>query len=116
MTNPPLPTPEPRCPHNWITPPECPQCCADERDRLLERVKELESPWLPIGTDQPPLSDLGRTKNYILAVDSKGRMSVAYAYRHSAGMIQWVMAKPIGEVTHWMPLPVPPITAQFTRA
>ncbi len=28
---------EPRCKHNWITPPECPQCVSDERDELKDK-------------------------------------------------------------------------------
>ncbi len=29
---------EPRCKHNWVTPPECPECCADERDELKDKL------------------------------------------------------------------------------
>lgn len=30
---------EPRCKHNWVTPPECPQCCSDERDQLRQQLE-----------------------------------------------------------------------------
>ncbi len=30
---------EPRCKHNWVMPPECPQCVSDERDELKEKLK-----------------------------------------------------------------------------
>lgn len=33
---------EPRCKHNWTTPPECPQCCADERDQLKEKIERAD--------------------------------------------------------------------------
>ncbi len=29
---------EPRCKHNWVMPPECPQCVSDERDSLEEQL------------------------------------------------------------------------------
>lgn len=47
---------------------------------------------------------------YVLAVDVKGRMSVGYASEHSGERngYRWTFAKPIGEPTHWMPLPEPP--------
>jgi hypothetical protein len=65
--------------------------------------------WLNLKTTTPPLLDAhGATKPYVLAVDSKGRMTVAYAYQHPTGEIEWIMAKPVGVVTHWMPLPQPP--------
>lgn len=44
---------------------------------------------------------------YVLAVDARDRMSVGYARENSEGYT-WVFAKPIGEPTHWMPLPLAP--------
>lgn len=38
-----------RCKHNWTTPPECPQCCAEERDRLAAKIALLR-----LITPQPP--------------------------------------------------------------
>jgi len=32
---------ETRCSHNWITPPECPQCCAEQRDKLWDALSAL---------------------------------------------------------------------------
>lgn len=47
---------------------------------------------------------------YVLAVDGKDRMSVGYAtkYADPSRGYHWTFAKPIGEPTHWMPLPDPP--------
>ncbi len=45
------------CKHNWITPPECPQCVAEERDRY-EKALQLIG-YLPDGT--PDTSYLGTT-------------------------------------------------------
>lgn len=42
---------------------------------------------------------------YVLAVDIKDRMSVGYRIHDG----RWIFAKPIGEPTHWMPLPKPPV-------
>jgi len=28
------------CTHGWVTPPECPQCCADERDALKALLED----------------------------------------------------------------------------
>ncbi len=71
--------------------------------------------WRNIETDPPVLTELTvaiRGKPYVLAVDAKGRMSVGYPYRHSTGEVGWVFAKPIGEPTHWMPLPEAPSMEQ----
>ena len=46
-----------------------------------------------------------KVKPYVLVCDSKSRMSIAYPVRYATGEIRWTMAKPIGGVTHWMPLP-----------
>ena len=69
--------------------------------------------WRDVKSNEPPLQEWKSgqgwsEKQYVLAVDAKGRMSIAYAYRHSANTVIWTMAKPIGAVTHWMPLPEPP--------
>lgn len=71
-----------------------------------------ERAWQPISI-LPPLREFlpgqsYKEKPYVLVVDAKGRMSIAYAHRLSKGELHWAMAKPIGEVTNWMPLPTPP--------
>jgi hypothetical protein len=47
-------------------------------------------------------------QTYVLVVDNKGRMAVAWFTDHSCGKPQVVSGKAIGAVTHWMPLPDPP--------
>jgi hypothetical protein len=47
-------------------------------------------------------------KQYVLTVDAKGRMAVAYFERSSTGELNHVSAKPTGAPTHWMFLPDPP--------
>jgi len=66
--------------------------------------------WRDLKTHTPPIRDFSKpkVKPYVLVVDSKGRMSIAYAFEYSSGEIGWTMAKPIGTVTHWMRLPKPP--------
>jgi hypothetical protein len=63
--------------------------------------------WNPV-SDMPPVSARNGDKPYVLAVDTKGRMSVGYCWIASRGEVCWTFAKPIGEVTHWMPLPEAP--------
>ena len=66
--------------------------------------------WVPVSVT-PPLCETGRFQNdkpYVLAIDTKNRMSVGYCWKASKGEICWTFAKAIGEVTHWMPLPPPP--------
>jgi len=65
--------------------------------------------WISIDDRLPECREAWETakaKPYVLAVDAKGRMTVAY--RSGQHPQQWTMAKPIGTVTHWMPLPEPP--------
>ena len=46
-------------------------------------------------------------KPYVLCVDSRGRTSVGYPIRYSYG-VRFIFSKPIGDPTHWMPLPDSP--------
>lgn len=65
--------------------------------------------WISVTDEEPPITCRpARSKPYVLAVDAKNRMSVGYALEHSTAGYIWVFAKPIGEPTHWMPLPAPP--------
>lgn len=71
--------------------------------------------WSDVMTHKPPLQRFVSGQGwqpalapYVLAVDVKGRMSVGYAIAYDAGGYHWAFAKPIGEPTHWMPLPDPP--------
>lgn len=69
--------------------------------------------WNDVKTITPPLRDWvsGRgwsDKEYVLAVDAKGRMSIGFATTHSSVPFIWTFAKPIGEPTHWRQLPKPP--------
>lgn len=66
--------------------------------------------WFPV-TTLPPLATIGgdlKDKPYVLAVDQKGRMSIGYLIKYSSDNLRWTFAKPIGDPTHWMPLPAPP--------
>ena len=66
--------------------------------------------WRDITSTPPPATEWKpANREYLLVVDAKGRMSIAYCYNSSTGEIGWTMAKPIGAVTHWMPLPPPPM-------
>jgi len=71
------------------------------------------SEWISVNDGYPlSLMDVGRKNDipYVLAVDSKNRMSVGYIDRlYSNGTPQWVFTKPIGKPTHWMHLPRPPV-------
>ena len=68
--------------------------------------------WNAIATVPPPIQTFKdgawSEKPYVLAVDAKGRMAVVYFHRYSTGELGMTSAKPIGEPTHWMPLPIPP--------
>lgn len=73
--------------------------------------------WFDVMKDKPPMRRFVSGQGYqptkipyVLAVDVKGRMSVGYATEHSGYQqgYRWTFAKPIGEPTHWMPLPDPP--------
>ena len=69
--------------------------------------------WNDVNTVTPPLRDWvsGRgfsEKHYVLAVDSKGRMSIGFATSYDKTHWRWTFAKPIGEPTHWRQLPNPP--------
>lgn len=73
-------------------------------------MRSAKPTWISVDDEdhKPPIRESYRDPApYVLACDAKGRMSVAYADKHSVGYV-WVMAKPIGAVTHWMPLPDPP--------
>jgi hypothetical protein len=61
----------------------------------------------PIQRFIPGQGGVPREKPYVLVVDARDRMSVGYAREASYGFT-WVFAKPIGEPTHWTPLPVAP--------
>lgn len=67
--------------------------------------------WISVKIKMPPhigsLSDFAE-KPYVLAVDTKNRMSIGYCRRYQSGEYCWIFAKPIGEVTHWMNLPALP--------
>jgi len=69
--------------------------------------------WIAIESEEPAIYEdigLNQPAPYVLAVDAEGRMSVGYVrarYSRNHGL-WWVFAKPIGAVTHWMPLPDPP--------
>lgn len=69
-------------------------------------VRMSLSQWISVKDRLPPLRVHGSRQPapYVLACDAKGRMSVGYAAEHSSGHI-WTFAKPIGEPTHWQPLP-----------
>ena len=71
---------------------------------------DLLGGWRDLKKHTPPIRDFSKpkVKPYVLVVDAKGRMSIAYAFEYSSGEIGWTMAKPIGTVTHWMRLPEPP--------
>jgi hypothetical protein len=80
----------------------------------------MTSEWNDVKTSKPPmrrfLSGSSWTeKPYVLVVDALGRMSIAYASENGGNWIQWTMAKPIGNVTHWMPLPEPPKPTPQTK-
>lgn len=64
--------------------------------------------WISVNDKLPQASEFICAKGWteridVLFCDAKGRMSVGY---NREG--QLVMAKPIGKITHWMPLPEPP--------
>jgi hypothetical protein len=77
--------------------------------------------WNDLRTVPPPIQQFISGQGwqpqppYVLAVDAKDRMSVGYARENSEGYT-WVFAKPIGEPTHWTPLPIPPIRRGHTSA
>jgi hypothetical protein len=64
--------------------------------------------WVSVEDRKPPINSVNKPQPYVLAIDAKDRMSVGYARLYSTGELWWTFAKPIGEPTHWMPLPNPP--------
>lgn len=80
-----------------------------ENAELRAKCARLES-WNDADVTAPPIGSLRGEKPYVLAVDSRGRMSIGYAQTHSCGHV-WVFAKPIGSPTHWMHLPPMPAKA-----
>ena len=77
------------------------------------------SAWIDTRAQKPPMQRFVSGQGlqppkppYVLAVDVKGRMSVGYARENSEGYT-WVFAKPIGEPTHFQPLPEPPKAEEF---
>jgi hypothetical protein len=67
--------------------------------------------WISVSKQMPEAvtTYLGfQEKPYVLAVDAKNRMSIGYVVRYQDGRHRWTFAKPIGEVTHWQPLPKGP--------
>lgn len=80
-------------------------------DDLLARIlSHLRQPgWVKCSERLPEMVDYSRgIKPYVLVCDSKQRMAVAFAFKHSTGKTGWTSSKPIGDVTHWQPLPTPP--------
>ncbi len=66
------------CTHGWITPPECPQCCADERDRLMESNALLQAELARAKTWESQLRT--QVESYAkLAGDRAGQLSQAKA-------------------------------------
>lgn len=64
--------------------------------------------WISVSyTERLPFTENDRHPRFVLAVDGKGRMGVAYC-RKVGALHRWVSAKSIGIVTHWMELPEPP--------
>ena len=64
--------------------------------------------WISVKDKLPKATTNYKNKLYVLLVDAKGRMSVGYRLHYDSGETMFITAKPIGEVTHWMPLPEPP--------
>lgn len=74
----------------------------------------MNAQWFDVTKKLPKMVEIGadyQSKPYVLAVDCKGRMSIGYLRKYSSDNLRWTFAKPIGEVTHWMPLPEPPKTS-----
>lgn len=89
--------------------PACDDCY---RKCLANAGVGERSEWRSLKMTEPPVAITfnDKPKPYVLAIDSKDRMSVGWAYRYSTGKLGWTFAKPIGQPTHWMPLPTPPTT------
>lgn len=64
--------------------------------------------WYDALVDQLPFAIDPSKPVYVLVVDGQNRMAVAYLKNLGNHRHKWVSAKPIGIVTHWMPLPMPP--------
>lgn len=74
---------------------------------LLATIRELQQQgWVRVEEGLPEHWDWRGPKPYQLVCDATGRMSVAFLREHHPQA--WTMAKPIGPVTHWRPLPAPP--------
>lgn len=77
--------------------------------KTLRALGWFRPEWQSVESAEPPIRSKENPKPYVLAVDAKGRQSVAYIFsKYDEGGYWWVSAKPIGTPTHWMPLPDPP--------
>lgn len=77
---------------------------------MSETLETLQE-WRKVDAVEPPLNQApvqSKSATYVLVVDAKARMAVAYFYRYSTGELGMVSGKAIGQPTHWMPLPDPP--------
>jgi hypothetical protein len=52
-------TPQEECDHGWITPPECPQCIAQERDQLRAENALLRTLATAVENRQSILAEYG---------------------------------------------------------
>jgi hypothetical protein len=74
--------------------------------------------WQPVEANKPPIQIFTpgqgwSEKQYVLAVDAQGRMSIGYAVKNSGPRgYSWVFAKQIGPPTHFTFLPDPPEVKQ----
>lgn len=77
------------------------------RSELLERISMLlaEREWMPVGEGLPKMY----TAVYVTVRTPQGKNDIDFAFMTQAGW-SYHLSQRNGTVTHWMPLPPPPVT------
>ena len=79
------------------------------RSKLLERISMLlaEREWMPVGEGLPKMY----TAVYVTVRTPQGKNDIDFAFMTQAGW-SYHLSPRNGTVTHWMPLPPPPVTPE----
>ena len=79
------------------------------RSKLLERISMLlaEREWMPVGEGLPKMY----TAVYVTVRTPQGKNDIDFAFMTQAGW-SYHLSPRNGTVTHWMPLPPPPVASE----
>ena len=79
---------------------------ADQMKQMFLEGWKCSHNWISVEDDLPPIQDKGTYSDLVLVCGTKGEIDMAkYSYMSS----RWQCSSVLLTVTHWMPLPAPPM-------